>query len=249
MKNILSGLFLFALTSLQAQNVTDFKYVIVPQKFVDFAKEDYQLNSALKIALKKKGYEIVNENSVPLDIQINPCLASKANIENNSTNFKNKLIVTFSDCNNTTINSFEGSSKDKDFSKGYQESLSIAMNQVGKQNAKDLPLTKLEKNETSKTPEIVQNNSGNTENSTNVYKLGGKNYITANTNNNEFVLIDKDNSKVVAQFYPASQQNVYHVTVISLNGSYQTIGYVNGNTIIIEYKTGDKSWISTTYTK
>lgn len=254
MKNILSGLILFALTSIQAQNVTDYKYVIVPDKFIDFAKEDYQLNTALKIALKKKGYEIVNENSVPLDVQIKPCFATKANIEEVKVMFRNKLKVTFTDCNNNLVSSYDGTSKEKDFAKGYQEALAIAMNQVGKQNAKNLPLTKLEKSELAQLPEVMQNNSekvetNKSENTINVYKLGDKNYVTAYTNNKEFVLIDQENSKVIAQFYPASQQNVYHVTVITLNGSYQTIGYLYGNNIIIEYKTGDKSWTTTTYTK
>lgn len=79
----------------------------------DFAKEDFQLNTGLKTALRKKDYEVINENSIPLEVQVNPCLATKANIENSSSSFKNKLIVTFTDCKNTTINSYEGSSKKK----------------------------------------------------------------------------------------------------------------------------------------
>lgn len=253
MKIILSSIFLIALSSLQAQNVTDYKYVIVPQLFKDFAKDDFQLNTGLKTALRKKDYEVVNENSIPLDVQINPCLATKANIENNSSSFKNKLIVTFTDCNNTIVSSYEGSSKEKDFAKGYQESLTIAMNQVGKQNAIDLPITKTENTtiptikET--TNKVVTQESNKTVENKNVYKSNGKNYTTASTNNNEFVLIDQENSKVIAQFYPSAQQNVFHVTVISQNGNYQTIGYLNGNNIIIEYKTGDKSWSTTTYSK
>jgi len=155
MKTLLSGLFLIALTSTQAQSVTDYKYVIVPQFFKDFAKEDYQLNTGLKTALRKKDYDIVVENSIPLDIQINPCLATTANIENSSTNFRNRIIVTFADCKNKVIGSYEGVSKEKDFVKGYQEALTIAMNQVGKQNAKNLPLTKIEPPTTSAVKETT----------------------------------------------------------------------------------------------
>ena len=253
MKTILSGLFLIALTSTQAQSVTDYKYVIVPQFFKDFAKEDYQLNTGLKTALRKKDYDIVVENSIPLDIQINPCLATTANIENSSTNFRNRIIVTFADCKNKVIGSYEGVSKEKDFVKGYQEALTIAMNQVGKQNAKNLPLTKIEPPTTSAVKETtsqiaIQEPSKTAENK-NIYKSNGKNFTTATTNKNEFVLIDQDNSKVIAQFYPASQQNVYHVTVISSMGNYETIGYVKDNQIIIENKTGDKTWSTTTYSK
>mgnify|MGYP003609597614 FL=1 len=253
MKTILSGLFLIALTSTQAQSVTDYKYVIVPQFFKDFAKEDYQLNTGLKTALRKKDYDIVVEKSIPLDIQINPCIAVKANIEEVKVMFRNKLKVTFTDCNNTMIESFEGVSKEKDFVKGYQEALTIAMNQVGKQNAKNLPLTKIEPPTTSAVKETtsqiaIQEPSKTAENK-NIYKSNGKNFTTATTNKNEFVLIDQDNSKVIAQFYPASQQNVYHVTVISSMGNYETIGYVKDNQIIIENKTGDKTWSTTTYSK
>ncbi|MCA4781351.1 hypothetical protein IF125_03630 [Empedobacter stercoris] len=253
MKKILSGFFFLALISAQAQSVTDYKYVIVPDKFTDFAKEDYQLNTALKIALKKKEFEIVNEKSIPLDIQINPCLAAKANIENTSVAFRNKLKVTFSDCNNTVFDSYEGISKEKEFAKGYQEAFSVAMSHVKKQNAKALPLTKIEKRtsittETIKPKEdVIAAKKDIAE--ADIYKLDGKNYIKTVTKNNEFVLIDKHNSKVIAQFYPASQQNVYHVTVISANGNYETIGYTNDQNIIIEYKTADKSWSTTTYTK
>ncbi|MDH2207997.1 MULTISPECIES: hypothetical protein [Empedobacter] len=253
MKTILSGLFLIALSSLQAQNVTDYKYVIVPQLFKDFAKDDFQLNIGLKTALRKKDYEVVNENSIPLEVQINPCLATKANIEEVKVMFRNKLKVTFTDCNNAVVSSYEGSSKEKDFTKGYQEALTFAMNQVGKQNAKDLPVTKTENTtiptvkET--TNKVVTQESSKTVEYKNVYKSNGKNYTTASTNNYEFVLIDQENSKVIAQFYPAAQQNVFHVTVISQNGNYQTIGYLNENNIIIEYKTGDKSWSTTTYSK
>ncbi|WP_291048929.1 MULTISPECIES: hypothetical protein [unclassified Empedobacter] len=253
MKTILSSLFLIALSSLQAQNVADYKYVIVPQLFKDFVKEDYQLNTGLKTALRKKEYEIVNENSIPLDVQINPCLATKANIENTSVAFKNKLKVTFTDCNNNVISTYEGSSKEKDFTKGYQEALTFAMNQVGKQNAKDLPVTKTENTTTTTVKEttnkVVTQVSKKTVENKNVYKSNGKNYTTASTNNNVFVLIDQENSQVIAQFYPAAQQNIFHVTVISQNGNYQTIGYLNENNIIIEYKTGDKSWSTTTYSK
>ncbi|HBX63709.1 hypothetical protein [Empedobacter sp.] len=251
MKIILSSLFLIALSSLQAQNVTDYKYVIVPQLFKDFAKEDFQLNTGLKTALRKKDYEVVNENSIPLDVQINPCLATKANIEEVKVMFRNNLKVTFTDCNNAVVSSYEGSSKEKDFTKGYQEALTFAMNQVGKQNAKDLPVTKTENTTTIKetTNKVVTQVSNKTVENKNVYKSNGKNYTTASTNNNEFVLIDQENSQVIAQFYPAAQQNIFHVTVISQNGNYQTIGYLNGNNIIIEYKTGDKSWSTTTYSK
>ncbi|WP_282628476.1 hypothetical protein [Empedobacter sedimenti] len=254
MKKILSGLFLVALTYTQAQSVTDYKYVIVPQKFIDFAKEDYQLNTGLKTALRKKDYEIVNENSIPLDVQINPCIATTANIENSSTNFKNKISVSFADCKNKIIETYEGSSKEKDFAKGYQEALTIAMNQLGKQNAKNLPITKIESpttsvvKETTNKVDVKESNKTAVEN-INIYKSNGKNFTTATTNKNEFVLIDQANSKVIAQFYPASQQNVYHVTVISSMGNYETIGYVKDNQIIIENKTGDKTWSTTIYSK
>ena len=58
-----------------------------------------------------------------------------------------------------------------------------------------------------------------------------------------------EDQKVAAKFYPSSLPNVYHVEVISDKGNYETIGYLKDNSIIIETKTGDKSWVTTTYTK
>lgn len=255
MKIILSSLFLIALSSLQAQNVTDYKYVIVPQLFKDFAKEDFQLNTGLKTALRKKEYEIVNENSIPLDVQINPCLATKANIEEVKVMFRNNLKVTFTDCNNAVVSSYEGSSKEKDFTKGYQEALTFAMNQVGKQNAKDFkkPTISVKKTNTYTVEGEVNGEIkipiDSSKITLNKYNLvsNGINYELIEVSNKKGSLINKDTQKLIANIFLSSKEKVVHVEVITPNGNYYTLGYANGQNLIIEYKTGNESWQKVEY--
>lgn len=248
MKNIFTGLFLIFFSSLQAQNVSDYKYVLVPEKFMDFVKEDYQLNTRLKIFLKRKKYEVYTENStsIPTEVQTNNCLATTADVQSIQKMFTNKLKVVFRDCNENVIAEYEGESKIKEFDKGYQDALEMAVTKIASQNAKPsdqlVIQPKIEKKE-----EIVKNSEAKT--NVIIYKSNGVNYIINNAEKGTFNLVNQENNKVVANFYPSTLQNVYHVEVISENGTYQTIGYIKDNSIIVETKTGDKSWSTTIFTK
>ncbi len=242
MKNLITIILLLSLSSTQAQNVNDYKYVIVPQKFADFEKNDFKLTPKLKMYLRKKNYVIIAEGVTekPIDLKNNPCLATKADIKQLKSAFKNKLNVIFTDCNQQIIDSFEGVSKIKDFEEGYGEALQLATAQIKNQNAK----VKIEENIVKEIPVITNDN-----NTTNIYIANGVKYQVATTSNGAFLLINMEDQKVAAKFYPSSLPNVYHVEVISDKGNYETIGYLKDNSIIIETKTGDKSWVTTTYTK
>ena len=242
MKNLITIILLLSLSSTQAQNVNDYKYVIVPQKFADFEKNDFKLTPKLKMYLRKKNYVIIAEGVTekPIDLKNNPCLATKADIKQLKSAFKNKLNVIFTDCNQQIIDSFEGVSKIKDFEEGYGEALQLATAQIKNQNAK----VKIEENIVKEIPVITNDN-----NTTNIYIANGVKYQVATTSNGAFLLINMEDQKVAAKFYPSSLPNVYHVEVISDEENYETIGYSKDNSIIIETKTGDKSWVTTTYTK
>ncbi|WP_313376162.1 hypothetical protein [Chishuiella sp.] len=251
MKSILSLILLATLSTSNAQDVSDYKYVIIPQEFPDFKKNDFNLPPRLKTFLRRKKYEIIvedNGTSRPLELQNNPCLATKVDLQNVRSTFKNKLKVIFTDCNHSVIGEFEGVSSIKEFEKGYQEALQLAMNQVKTQSAKttSVLLNSSANNQTilPQTNEVISNEKNNS-----YYKLDGKNYEVATTSNGNFVLINQENSQIVAQFYPSTQKNIYHVNIIAPEGNYQTIGYVNGNNIMIEYKTTTNSWELKTYTK
>ncbi len=248
MKKILFIALFNSFICVNAQQVSDFKNVIVPKTFKDFEKEDYRMNMRLKVYLQRKNYEAFSENSptIPTEIQTNPCLASKAEIQNINSSFRNKLKVVFTDCNDNVIGEYEGESRIKDFEKGYQEALEIAVNKIPMQNAKAsdqlIIQPKIFKEEELK--EIKKEEAKLV-----IYKANGKNYQINSTKSGSFIMISQENNKVVANFYPSTLQNVYHVEIITENGNYQTIGYIKDNTITIENKTGDNSWSTTTYAK
>ena len=247
MKNLIATILLLSLSSTQAQNVSDYKYVIVPQKFADFEKNDYNLNSKLKMLLRKKNYEIIAEGVTekPEDLQFNQCLATKVDIKELKDSFKNKLEVIFTNCNQKIVGTYQGVSKIKDFEEGFEEALQLATAQINKQNAKAIPeVMKVEQ------IPIVSNNMNTVNNSkTNIYTQNGNIFILASTTNGEFLLVNQNDSKVIAQFYPSSQKNVYHVEVISEKANYKTIGFLTTNSINIDYQTGEKNWTPTIFTK
>lgn len=264
MKNIITAFFVLTLSSLQAQNVSDFKYVIVPQKFTDFEKNDFKLNVRLRTYLKRKNYEVISEGSTekPIELQNNSCLATKADIQKIKSTFKNKLKVVFTDCNNKTITEYEGISQIKDFEKGYQEALEFAMKQVHAQNASNqLSIQKKEsmildsdkkKNIDAKEIKKFEEPSTNPPQPTTeklIYQSNGNDFYQIFTKDNQFLLVDSKSNKIIATFFPSSIHQIYHVEVHTEPTNYQTIGYLNGNNIIIEYKTSDKSWSPTTYSK
>lgn len=62
MKKFLQILPLFLIISLFGQNVSDYQYIYVPQKFNDFEQNKYGLNDLLQAKLKQKRFIILNEN-------------------------------------------------------------------------------------------------------------------------------------------------------------------------------------------
>lgn len=254
MKSVLASLFLLCVGFTQAQSVSDYQNIIVKKTFKDFEKEDYQLNLLLRSNLRKKKYEVFSEDAtnIPTEIQNNECLAAKADIQNIKASFQNKLKVVFTDCNNNVIGEYFGASKIKDFEKGYQDALNDALKTLIVTNPKATPtVIKVEKNET----EIIKEKPKTNKEVVTVVKKNS-NYYYSNEKPFEFVavngkynLVDVEQKKIIAEFYPSTQKNVYHVNVIQDNSTYQTIGFMTGNTLIIEYQTSGNTWQSTSYSK
>ena len=248
MKNLIAIILLLSLSSTQAQNVSDYKYVILPKSFSDFEDNQYGLNNRVKYNLEQKKYIVLSADQTTWseEVKNNPCLATTINVNKKKSMLTNKLEVVFTSCNQNNVGTFEGVSRIKEFDKGFQEAVKLAFNTVGIQNAK--PSNEIA-NTTPKTVETIKQQEIKQEIPSNTYTSNGVKYQVATTGNNSFLLINQDNNKVVANFYPSSLPNVYHVEVISDKGNYETIGYSKDNSIIIETKNGDKSWVTTTYTK
>lgn len=247
MKNILIISLLITFSVSKAQLVSDYKYIIVPDKFSDFDENQYQLNRYLNIQLTKKNYEVISQNGEnwPEEAKLNPCLILTSDIFKVNSFLKNKLEITFTDCNNREIARLEGDSKIKEYDRGYQEAIKTALNSLKLQNAKPGSQQELNENqpdiETVGNPEPVVNAVSQNRNSS--YKNGEISLTKSELKDGSFLLIQENNAQVFAQFYPSVKQGIFHVKMINPNGeSYYTIGYVNGNSIRIEIQNGSNQW-------
>ncbi|CAM4182503.1 hypothetical protein [Gillisia hiemivivida] len=115
----------FCFTSV-GQNLNSYKYVSVPEKF-DFLKEsnEYQMNELTKFLFEKYGFTAILENEeVPSDFSKQDCNILYADLIDNSGLFKTSLQISLKDCKNKQIFlSEEGSSREKEYKKAYQEAL------------------------------------------------------------------------------------------------------------------------------
>lgn len=120
-------LFILALsTHAQEVNLSNYKYIIVQEKF-DFLKESdqYQTSSLTKFLLKKKGFEVYLSNEeLPKELANDRCLALVARVTDKSTMFKIKTAIEFLDCFGKVIyTSQEGQSINKEYKRGFQDAI------------------------------------------------------------------------------------------------------------------------------
>ena len=98
------------------QSVSNFKYILIPQKFKNEKANKYDLNILLASKLKAKKFAVITENSIDQPAEVsNPCEMLKAEVTDVSNMFTNKVRIDFKDCNEKTIASLEGKSTIKEF--------------------------------------------------------------------------------------------------------------------------------------
>ncbi|MFZ0489712.1 MAG: hypothetical protein WAM00_05655 [Salegentibacter sp.] len=122
-----------AIFSSAAQDLNEYKYVIVPQTYDFMKREDqYQLNSLTKFLFEKYGFEaVMKDEDRPEDLRKNNCLGLRADVKNNSGIFVTKMKVLLEDCNgNVVFESEEGRSRTKQYKQAWQEALRDAFNSV-----------------------------------------------------------------------------------------------------------------------
>ncbi|UBZ07611.1 hypothetical protein LDL76_02620 [Salegentibacter mishustinae] len=138
MKKILFILTFFIGTiSTFAQDLDQYKYIIIPEKF-EFSKEEnqYQLNALTKFLFEKYGFEtLMKSEQKPLDLQENYCLGLTASVKDNSGLFVTKLVVQLEDCRgNIVFESKEGRSRIKEFKDAHHEALRDAFSAIKELN-------------------------------------------------------------------------------------------------------------------
>lgn len=134
MKKILFILFIICGTfSVSAQELNQYKYVIVPESFeLSKEKNQFQLNALTKFLFKKYGFEtLMKTEEKPLDLQENYCLGLNAKVKDNSGLFVTKLVVQLEDCRgNIVYETKEGRSRLKDYKKSHHEALRDAFSDI-----------------------------------------------------------------------------------------------------------------------
>jgi hypothetical protein len=127
-KKIVGSLFFFMTISLtsQTKKMSDFKYIIVPNKF-DFLKKSnqYQTSSLTKFLLQKKGFRVfLSTDSLPVDLLQNRCLALTAIVSDASGVLIVKNKIALQDCFGTLVYASKfGKSKEKEYKKAYHEAI------------------------------------------------------------------------------------------------------------------------------
>lgn len=137
MKNIISFLLCIISYTTSAQNINNYKYIVIPETYEITGKFDqYRLNSLTKFLFEKEGFNtLMSKEKKPADLKANPCLALYPDLENNSGIFTTKLFLKLEDCDgNTVFKSEEGSSKEKDYKTAYHEALRKAFESVKELN-------------------------------------------------------------------------------------------------------------------
>ncbi len=133
---------LSSVTLSYAQNLNDYKYVIVPNKF-EFLKEanQYRLNELSQFLFQKHGFTaIMDEEALPNDAINNGCLVLNADVLNDSGMFKTKLKVELKNCKGDVVyTSLEGTSREKKYSVAYNEALRAAFKSFEALNYKYVP--------------------------------------------------------------------------------------------------------------
>lgn len=251
MKNLLAIILILFFTIGSAQQLNDYKYIKVPDKFSDFKENQYQLNFYLKQLLKKNAYTVLDNNplSWPEEAQKNQCIVLSADLLKTNKFLKNSVELKFLDCKGKEVGVYGGVSKIKEFDRGYQEALLLAMKDAGvykpSEAASLIANQKIEPVVNNQETEI---NSANEEIMSGIptpmdyiegigveFKNANKLVALVEMNNHSFLLIDKANSQLIAQLNPSSRQGVYQVTVLNPSEKYTTTGFYDGNSLTIDF--------------
>jgi hypothetical protein len=128
MKKIVLLFVLFTYSFSIAQE--NYKYVIVPKKFSFFSDEnEYNTSSMTKAFFEKEGFVVYYDtDEFPSELASNRCLALYVNALKKSNMFVTKVNFELKDCANKVIyTSIQGSSKEKEYQKSYNESFRMAL--------------------------------------------------------------------------------------------------------------------------
>jgi hypothetical protein len=233
MKKISVFLLAICSTMIFAQKVSDTKYIAVPEKFETF-KEDYGLKDFFIKALKGKKYIVlpVIKDNWPSEAKMNYCNVINADVINDKSLFKNKVIVQFKDCNNNMILESKGGSKIKEFDEGLQDAIREALIKVPVSNPVAM-LPASNNNAQNSSPEPVASSA--TPQASN-YSNGKMDLQKIQIDPNQFILAKSGSSVPFAVFKTTSKSSVFMVKLADGN---TTIGYFENGNVVIDIPQAD----------
>lgn len=246
MKKILfiTGLMLGLNFSLVAQNLNNYKYVRVPDKF-DFQKDEnkYRVNELLAFLFEKEDFEALYKERIPE--AVSNCDILDAEVHNESNLFRTKLYITLTDCNEQVVFTSEtGVSRQKEYKAGFQEALRNAfksLEALQHQYSQGPEKVIVEAVPSEEKREQLQEKSLKEEAT---YSNAGKSYMLAPTTSG-FELFEKNKEERIARLIKSGKGDTYLYTSEKINGS---AFFDTRENLVVEYLS-DGLLISLTYKK
>jgi len=171
MKKLLTSIFIFGcMLMASAQDVNNYKYIIIPETYAFTGDVDeYRLNSLTKYLFEQNGFNtLMKTEEKPLDLKRDNCLGLQVKVEDESGLFVTKLVLKLLDCNDQVIfESPEGRSREKDFQVAYHEALKDAFksiehidyNYTENDKSENIPVVEVTGIPVAATAEVAENNN------------------------------------------------------------------------------------------
>ncbi|WP_313099125.1 hypothetical protein [Epilithonimonas sp.] len=236
MKNISIFLLVFLISVVKSQTVSDYKYVVIPPEFNDFKdNKAYGLGNLLEKSLKAKKYTVLpaTKSEWPSEALMNPCGILNAELLNDKSMFRNKLILQFKDCSNKVIFTEKGNSMIKEFEPGFQDALKQTLVKIPVSNpttivnkVAETTFTEPFKNELQGSKEAILQTSNAVR-----YSNGTLTVQKIQIDYSQFILVDGNSSVPFATFKSTTKEGVFRV---KLGFGESTIGYYENANIVIE---------------
>ncbi|REC48656.1 hypothetical protein [Chryseobacterium pennipullorum] len=231
------------------QKVSDYKYVLIPEKFETFKSNSYGLEAHLTNALKAKNYVVLPSgiDQWPSEARDNSCNIVNAEVLNDKSLFTNKVILQFKDCHKKVILESKGRSDIKDFEEGLGNALKQALLKVAPSNPVNiLPASTTTTTAPTTAPTTAATNTAQSTHSavsTATPVSTSANYSDGKTDlqkiqidSNQFILAKSGSSVPFAIFKSTSKKEVF---LVKLADGNTTIGYYENGNIVIDRPQAD----------
>lgn len=221
-----------------AQNIKDYEYVFVPEKFSIFKENDkFRLNTNVKLLLQKYGFKSYTKtDSVPFEIANENCNKLYADLEKDNNFFVTKIKIILKDCYDKIVFQTDfGSSKEKELLVAYNQALREAalsfdkLNYIFKPKATALAdaktSNKIQESKTIST-DVPQSNPT---------PVPLEVFYFAQPTTFGFQVIDTE-PKVIMRLYTTSQKNIF----IAQKGTVNGVVLQKNNQWVFEYLENSK---------